>query len=80
MSTSQVVQVQVTVTNEQGEVAYDIYEFYINDAPNVGEIAISAHDESGNGTAIDSLYHIQLTNWYDSTDDTELQIWNKIYL
>jgi hypothetical protein len=71
LASDEVVKVQCTVTNTAGDIAYDIYEFYINDSPHAGTIEI---DFDGvvklTGNAVDSLVHVNLGTWYDSADDT----------
>lgn len=78
MYSEQVVQVQCTVTNEIGEIASDIYEFYINESPVVGNTTISVLDGNGNGTALSSIYNITLANWYDSSTISTIKY--KIYM
>lgn len=61
----------MTVTNSLGEVAFDLVEFFLNDSPFVGNMTISLVDEpaTSKGTSMRSLFQINLTKWYDSTDD-----------
>jgi hypothetical protein len=35
------VKVNVTVTNTMGDVAYDIYEFFLNDSPFTGDMGVN---------------------------------------
>ena len=35
------IQVNCTVTNSKGDIAYDIYEFFLNDSPFVGAMSVS---------------------------------------
>ena len=57
MQSSDVVKVNITVTNSMGDVAYDIYEFYMTDAPFAGSMTISLVGEAYNSTgySVDSL-------------------------
>jgi hypothetical protein len=66
-----VIKVMVRVNNTLGETQYDIYEFYLNDSPIYGNISTSFVGEGyySEGTAMESLLHVSLTNWYDTTDD-----------
>ena len=59
------------VNNSVGETQYDIYEIYLNDAPNGGNLTISfvGESKSSTGTAIESLVYVNLTSWYDTSDD-----------
>jgi len=41
MGFRETVKVNVTVTNSFGDVAYDIYEFFLNDSPFTGDMAVS---------------------------------------
>jgi hypothetical protein len=77
-----VIKVMVRVNNTAGETQYDIYEFYLNDSPNIGNITTSFVGEgSGSaGTAIDSLMHVSLTNWYDTTDDKTQELRLHVYI
>lgn len=52
-----------TVTNSIGEIAYDIYEFYLNEAPQSGITNFTVVGETGSGTAPTSLYNLTLSNW-----------------
>jgi len=75
LASSQVVKVKVTVTNSAGDIAYDIYEFYLNDPPVVGTLTSTVTGGSGaSGTALTSLYHLKLSDWYDSSDDFSQQL------
>lgn len=53
-----VVKVQCTVTNNLGEIAYDIYEFYVNDSPFIGNTTYTKLNELSNstGTTVDTLW------------------------
>ena len=76
------IKVSCTVTNSAGEIAYDIYEFYLNDSPFVGTMDVSLVGELSNstGTAVNSLFHITLTKWYDSPDDSYQKLKLKVYV
>jgi hypothetical protein len=50
------------------EIAYDIYEFYLNDPPVEGNTTLLVISGTGNGTSFDSWYFINMTGWYDSRD------------
>lgn len=74
MSSTQVVKVQCTVTNSFGQIAYDVYEFYLNSPPTVGVSVVSLVSNTSvytntswpyyvNGTAPFSKYEITMTNW-----------------
>ena len=54
--------VKCTVTNSLGEISYDIYEFFLNDSPFLGEITITKVGEASNstGSAIDTIWRIDL--------------------
>jgi hypothetical protein len=41
MGFRETVKVNVTVTNSFGDIAYDIYEFFLNDSPFTGDMAVS---------------------------------------
>ena len=58
ISSKQVIKVNVTVMNTANEIAYDIYEFYLNDSPFVGDMVITKVGEASNstGTAVDTLW------------------------
>ena len=64
--------VKCTVTNSLGEIAYDIYEFFQNAPPDYvsygGSTTLTLFGDqgNGNGTAGDTIYLMNLTNWYDS--------------
>jgi hypothetical protein len=66
------VKVNVTVKNSFGDIAYDIYEFFMNDSPFTGDMAVNL---AGLPTftqgfrAVDDLIQVNLTKWYDSSDD-----------
>jgi hypothetical protein len=62
ISVSQVIKVQCSAVNTAGEVAYDIYEFYLNDSPFLGNLTVSLVGEADNstGTSVDSLWLINL--------------------
>ena len=62
---------KVTVNNSVGETAYDIIEFFLNDSPFIGllNITLLGEPEDSVGTSMTSLFHVNLTNWYDSSDD-----------
>ncbi|CDW88139.1 neurohypophysial n-terminal domain containing protein [Stylonychia lemnae] len=68
MASDQVVKVKVTVQNSLGEIAYDIYEFFQNQPPTVGNstITVLTNPGLGNGTSIDSIFKMTLTNWEDT--------------
>lgn len=78
---NQVVKVMCRVNNTKGETQYDIYEFYLNDSPFSGNITVSFVGEKFNsaGTTMDSLMHVKLDGWYDSTDDTEQTLKLNVY-
>jgi len=75
--------VNVTVINSFGDIAYDIYEFFLNDSPFVGEMGASVADNSlitSNFKAVDHVLRVNLTRWYDSSDDTSQQLKMKVHL
>lgn len=41
ISITQVIKAKVTVTNSLGDVAYDIYEFFLNDSPFIGNLTVA---------------------------------------
>lgn len=55
---SQVVKVKCTASNSRGDIAYDIYEFFLNDSPFTGDITISKVGEPANstGTVMETLW------------------------
>lgn len=62
----------MTVTNSIGDIAYDIYEFFLNDSPFTGEMGIAIANNLTVGTgfsAVDDVLRVNLTKWYDSSDD-----------
>jgi len=50
ISATQVIKAKVTVTNTAGDVAYDIYEFFLNDSPFIGDFALTATNQNVNAT------------------------------
>ena len=76
------IKVKVTVKNSLGDIAYDFYEFYINDPPNVGTTTYKILNEPDNskGTAMESLWRISLSGWYDKADDPTQRLKLKIYM
>ncbi len=50
ISITQVIKVKVTVTNSLGDVAYDIYEFFLNDSPFVGVLEVTTPFQNVNAT------------------------------
>ena len=62
---------KVTVNNSVGETAYDIIEFFLNDSPFIGllNITLLGEPEESVGTSMTSQFYVNLTNWYDSSDD-----------
>lgn len=62
MASDQVVKVQCTVQNSNGQIAYDIYEFYQNTPPASGSMLITplTNPALGNGTTVDSVFSAQL--------------------
>lgn len=77
------VKVNVTVKNSIGDIAYDIYEFFLNDSPFTGDMAVQVAGNwqatSGFQAATD-LLQVNLTKWYDSSDDTSQQLKMKVHL
>lgn len=70
------IQVNCTVKNSKGDIAYDIYEFFLNDSPFVGNMSIYV---AGNPNLVNPVFQVvnqlimvQLGTWYDSADDKEL--------
>eukprot|EP00347_Sterkiella_histriomuscorum_P007679 403347989 len=82
ISQTQVVKVRCVVSNSKGDVAYDIYEFFLNDSPFLGDIAITKVGEPSNstGTSVDTVWRIDLTNWYDSPDDSVQMLKLKVFV
>jgi hypothetical protein len=73
----------VTVTNTIGEIAYDYYEFFVNDAPVTGAMTFKADgstDFLNRIVPIDSLNEITLSSWYDQGDDKEQKLKLKVYI
>jgi hypothetical protein len=69
----QAAKVNVTVTNSKGDIAYDIYEFFVNNSPFVGDMGLQVAGnpyKTSGFSAVDDLLQINLTKWYDSSDDT----------
>ena len=62
---------KVNVNNSLGETAYDIIEFFLNDSPFIGSLNITllGEPEDSVGTSMTSLFYINLTKLYDSSDD-----------
>lgn len=91
VSSSQAIKVQCTVTNSNGDVAYDIYEFYVSNSPFIGTFNFSLVNADGSTTSlasssaptlksIDSLIQINLVNWYNSADDTVQKLLLNVYV
>lgn len=82
MYSDQVVKVKVTVQNSLGEIAYDIYEFYQNQPPTAGNSTLKVLTNSGlgNGTSINTIYSMTLTNWEDSTVHGDDPLKFKLYM
>jgi hypothetical protein len=83
MGFRETVKVNVTVTNSFGDVAYDIYEFFLNDSPFTGDMAVSVAGVPTVTTtfkAVDHLIMVNLTKWYDSSDDKDQKLKMKIHL
>jgi hypothetical protein len=77
------VKVNVTVRNTAGDIAYDIYEFFVNDSPFVNDMDVAVADMpsiTAGFKAIDHLIRVNLTKWYDSSDDKEQKLMMKIHL
>ena len=58
--------------NCTGDIAYDIYEFFVNDSPFVNDMehaVANAPSIKSGFKAIDHLIRVNLTKWYDSSDD-----------
>lgn len=72
---------QCTVSNSAGDIAYDIYEFFLNDSPFVGNLTITKVGELANstGTVMSTTWRIDLTNWYDSPDDAYQTLKLKVF-
>lgn len=67
------VKVNVTVTNSYGDIAYDIYEFFLNDSPFTGDMGANVagnYIATSSFQAVNDLIQVNLTRWYDSSDDT----------
>ena len=74
MSSKQPVKVKATVTTEEGLVNYDIYEFYLNDPPVAGTFTaevVWSEDGEDDFESIKSFWAIELTEFYDDSDDEE---------
>lgn len=83
MGFRETVKVNVTVTNTEGDIAYDIYEFFLNDSPFTGDMSVAVADQptiTSNFKAVDHLIKVNLTKWYDSSDDKEQKLRMKIHL
>lgn len=70
MASNQVVKVMCTVVNSVGDIANDVYEFYINSPPITGSNNLTVFDKYGNnmilvsnGTVPYQQYKITLNNW-----------------
>lgn len=74
--------VQVTVTNTKGEIAYDLYEFFLNNSPFIGKynIMVAGNPTKTTISCVDDLIQVNLINWYDSPDDTVQMLQMKIHL
>lgn len=75
--------VNITVTNSKGDIAYDIYEFFLNDSPFTGDMGVAVANDptiTSGFKAVDHLLQVNLTRWYDSSDDTSQQLKMKIHL
>jgi hypothetical protein len=58
------VKVNVTVRNTAGDIAYDIYEFFVNDSPFVNDMDVAVADMpsiTAGFKAIDHLIRVNLT-------------------
>lgn len=83
MGFRETVKVNVTVTNTAGDIAYDIYEFFLNDSPFTGDMAVQVADQpliTSAFKAVDHLIQVNLTKWYDSSDDKVQMLRMKIHL
>ena len=84
MSSNQVVKVQCTVTNSMGDLAYDIYEFYLNTPPNKGTMEVfivgdNSEIELTNNNAymiqpLTTVLHIKIRDWYDTEQDFQQEL------
>lgn len=52
------VKVNVTVQNTAGDIAYDIYEFFLNDSPFVGDMAVGVAGQSSITTGFRAVDHL----------------------
>jgi hypothetical protein len=73
------VKVLCRVNNTYGDTAYDIYEFYVNDSPVMGNISVTFEGGSNQGITLESVLKVNLTNWYDSSDDTTQKLNLNVY-
>ncbi len=82
MGYRETVKVNVTVWNTMGDIAYDIYEFFVNDSPFVNDMDVSVAGMASITTfkAVDHFLRVNLTKWYDSSDDKVQKLKMKIHL
>ncbi len=80
---NQVIKLKVTVINSLNEIAYDVYEFFQNSPPAVGNLTLSIANGSlgsGNGTSVDTLFKFSLQSWADTYQYFELPTMYRVYM
>ena len=83
MNSKQPVKVKATVTTEGGLVNYDLYEFYLNDPPVAGTFTtkvVWSEDGEDDYESIKSYWAIELTDFYDDSDDEEQYLDLYVYM
>ncbi len=58
MGFRETVKVNVTVVNTAGDIAYDIYEFFLNDSPFTGDMAEQVADQPLITTGFKAVDHL----------------------
>jgi hypothetical protein len=79
MGTSQSVKLRVDVTDSAGNTAIDIKEFFLNEAPFAPLTTITGSGGVDDKEAMVTIFTIDVSSWYDSSEDTSQQLEFRTY-